>query len=169
MLNDILAVMRKYGLSEGEFLDVQLMRSSRHSAQLERMISPEGTYPLVGASLSYRCGVFHLLSQAALLKILPRNINPTQVRAALTKVLKRQFGNNNNFDSAGWLVVGLNGSQIDISENNINTGSLYMCCSIFLALGLDFNDQFWTAPASEWSSLKAWRGHPIKADQLIDF
>lgn len=169
MLNDILAVMRKYGLSEGEFLDVQLMRSSRHSAQLERMISPEGTYPLVGPSLSYRCGVFHLLSQAALLKILPRNINPTQVRAALTKVLKRQFGNNNNFDSAGWLVVGLNGSQIDISENNINTGSLYMCCSIFLALGLDFNDQFWTAPASEWSSLKAWRGHPIKADQLIDF
>jgi hypothetical protein len=109
------------------------------------------------------------LSQAALLKVLPRNINPTQVRAALTKVLKRQFGNNNNFDSAGWLVVGLNGSQIDISENNINTGSLYMCCSIFLALGLDFNDQFWTAPASEWSSLKAWRGHPIKADQLIDF
>lgn len=169
MLNDILTVMRKYGLSEGEFLDVQLMRSSRHSAQLERMISPEGTYPLVGSSLSYRCGVFHLLSQAALLKILPRNINPAQVRSALTKVLKTQFGNNNNFDSAGWLVVGLNGSQIDISENDINTGSLYMCCSIFLALGLDYNDKFWTDPASEWSSLKAWKGHKIKADQLIDF
>lgn len=169
MLNDILAIMRKYGLNEGEFLDVQLMRSSRHAAQLERMISPDGTYPLVGKSLSYRCGVFHLLSQACLLKILPRNINPTQVRAALTKVLKRQFQNNNNFDSAGWLLVGLNGSQIDISETNINTGSLYMCCSIFLPLGLDFNDQFWTAPASEWTSLKAWNGHPIPKDQSIDF
>lgn len=169
MLNDILVVMRKYGLSDGEFLDVQLMRTSRHAAQLERIISPEGTYPLVGKSLSYRCGVFHSLSQAALLKILPRNINPTQVRSALTKVLKRQFDNNNNFDSAGWLIVGLNGSQIDISETDINTGSLYMCCSIFLALGLDANDRFWTDPASEWSSLKAWNGHPIQSDQSIDF
>ena len=169
MLNDILVVMRKYGLSEGEFLDVQLMRSSRHAAQLERLISPEGTYPLLGSCLSYRCGVFHLLSQAALLKILPRNINPAQVRSALTEVLKRQFNGKNNFDSQGWLIVGLNGSQIDISENDINTGSLYMCCSIFLVLGLDFNDQFWTAPAAEWSSLKAWNGHKIQTDQPINF
>ena len=169
MLNDILNIMRKFNISEGEFLDVQLMRSSRHAAQLERLISPEGTYPLVGASLSYRCGVFHLLSQAALFKILPKNINPTQVRSALTKVLKRQFENNNNFDKDGWLVVGLNSSQIDISENYINTGSLYMCCAVFLPLGLDFNDKFWMAPASEWSSLKAWNGHPIKPDQSINF
>ncbi len=169
MLNDILVVMRKYGLSEGEFLDVQLMRSSRHAALLERIISPEGTYPLVGKSLAYRCGIFHLLSQAALLKILPRNINPTQVRSALTKVLKCQFKGNNNFDSAGWLIVGLNGSQIDISETNINTGSLYMCCSIFLALGLDFNDQFWTDSSTQWTSLKAWNGHQILPDQAIDF
>ena len=169
MLNDILVVMRKYSLSEGEFLDIQLMRSSRHSAQLERLISPEGTYPLVGECLSYRCGVFHLLSQAALLKILPRNINPSQVRSALTKVLKYQFGSGNNFDSAGWLVVGLNGSQIDISEKDINTGSLYMCCTIFLALGLDYNDRFWTDPASEWSTLKAWKGHKINADKSISF
>lgn len=72
MLNDILIIMRKYGISEGEFLDVQLMRSSRHAAQLERMISSDGNYPLIGKSLSYRCGIFHLLSQSALLKILPK-------------------------------------------------------------------------------------------------
>ena len=47
-LNDILMVMRKYGLSDGEFLDIQLMRSSRLASQLERIISPEGTYPIVG-------------------------------------------------------------------------------------------------------------------------
>ena len=80
MLNDILIIMRKYGISEGEFLDVQLMRSSRHAAQLERMISSDGNYPLIGKSLSYRCGIFHLLSQSTLLKILPKNINPAQVR-----------------------------------------------------------------------------------------
>ncbi|MDO5860133.1 DUF2264 domain-containing protein [Methanobrevibacter sp.] len=169
MLNDILFVMRKYGLSDGEFLDVQLMRSSRLSSQLERLISPEGTYPVVGASLAYRCGVFHLLSQAALLKILPRNINPAQVRSALTKVLMKQFKGNQNFNSEGWLIVGLNGSQLDISEKDINTGSLYLCCSIFLALGLKSNEVFWNAPASEWTSLKAWNGHKIPKDQPIDF
>ncbi len=169
MLNDILTVMRKYGLQDGELLDVQLMRSSRLASQLERLISPEGTYPLLGKSLSYRCGVFHLLSQAALLKILPRNINPAQVRSALTKVLRRQFQNKNNFNTDGWLIIGLNGSQIDISENNINTGSLYLCCAIFLALGLDSNDLFWTAPAAEWSSLKAWNGNQIQQDQSINF
>ena len=169
MLNDILKVMRKYGLQDGELLDVQLMRSSRLASQLERLISPEGTYPLLGKSLSYRCGVFHLLSQAALLKILPRNINPAQVRSALTKVLRRQFQNKNNFNTDGWLIIGLNGSQIDISENDINTGSLYLCCAIFLALGLDSNDLFWTAPAAEWSSLKAWNGNQIQQDQSINF
>ena len=169
MLNDILAVMRKYNLQDGEFLDVQLMRSSRLASQLERVISPEGTYPLLGKSLSYRCGVFHLLSQAALLKILPRNIDPAQVRSALTKVLRAQFENKNNFNADGWLVIGLNGSQIDISENNVNTGSLYACCAVFLPLGLGFNDSFWTAPFAEWSSLKAWNGHQIQKDQSINF
>ena len=169
MLNDVLKVMRKYGIREGEFLDVQLMRSSRLASQLERTISPEGTYPLLGSCLSYRCGIFHLLSQAALLKVLPRNINPAQVRSALTAVLKKQFGENQNFSSNGWLLVGLNGSQIDISESDINTGSLYFCCSIFLALGLPASDLFWTEPYADWTSIKAWNGQQIQKDQSIDF
>ena len=169
MLNDVLKVMRKYGIREGEFLDVQLMRSSRLASQLERTISPEGTYPLLGSCLAYRCGVFHLLSQATLLKILPRNINPAQVRSALTAVLKKQFGENQNFSSNGWLLVGLNGSQLDISESDINTGSLYFCCSIFLALGLPASDLFWTEPYAEWTSIKAWNGQEIQKDQSIDF
>ena len=169
MLNDILKVMRKYSISEGELLDVQLMRSSRLSSQLERTISPEGTYPLLGSCLSYRCGVFHLLSQAALLKILPRNIKPAQVRSALTTVLKKQFAENQNFSSSGWLLVGLNGSQLDISESDINTGSVYFCCAIFLALGLPASDLFWTEPYAEWTSVQAWTGQPIQKDQTIDF
>lgn len=169
MLNDILKVMRKYGISEGELLDVQLMRSSRLSSQLERTISPEGTYPLLGSCLAYRCGVFHLLSQAALLKILPRNIKPAQVRSALTAVLKKQFGENQNFSSNGWLLVGLNGPQLDISESDINTGSVYFCCAIFLALGLPASDLFWTEPYAEWTSIQAWNGQPIQKDQTIDF
>ncbi|WP_458405382.1 DUF2264 domain-containing protein [Methanobrevibacter sp.] len=169
MLNDILSVMRKYELQEGEFLDVQLMRSSRLSSQLERLISPDGTYPLLGKSLPYRCGIFHLLSQAALLKILPRNINPSQVRSALTKVLQKQFTGNQNFNSEGWLLCGLNGSQPDMCESDINTGSMYLCCAVFLPLGLNSEDIFWKAPAEEWSSLKAWNGHQIQKDQSINF
>ena len=169
MLNDILEVMRKYGLQEGEFLDVQLMRSSRLSSQLERMISPEGTYPLVGKFLSARFGVFQLLSQAALLKILPRNIAPAQVRSALTKVIQRQFTGNQNFSSDGWLLCGLNGSQIDICEKEENTGSNYSCCAVFLALGLSSENPFWKDPSEDWSSLKAWNGHQIQPDQSISF
>ena len=169
MLNDILAVMRKYGIRDGEFLDVQLMRSSRLSSQLERMISPEGTYPLLGSALAYRCGVFHLLSQAALLKALPRNISPAQVRSALTKVIERQFAENQNFNTEGWLICGLNASQIEMCEDDINTGSLYMCCAVFLALGLKDDDPFWNTPCQEWSSLKAWNGSQIQPDQSINF
>ena len=169
MLNDILAVMRKYGLRDGEFLDVQLMRSSRLSSQMERIISPEGTYPLLGKSLAYRCGVFHLLSQAALLKVLPRNISPAQVRSALTKVIQRQFSGNQNFNSEGWLICGLNASQIDLCEDDIDTGSLYACCAVFLALGLKPDDVFWSSPFQEWSSLKAWNGNQIQPDQPINF
>ena len=169
MLNDILGVMRKYELRDGEFLDVQLMRSSRLAFQLERLISPEGTYPLLGNYLSYRCGVFHLLSQAVLLKILPKNIAPAQVRCALTEVIKKQFSDDTNFDSDGWLICGLNGSQLEFCEENINTGSLYACCLIFLPLGLKDEDVFWKSSFEEWSSLKAWNGHQLQPDQSLDF
>lgn len=169
MLNDILSVMRKYELPDGELLDVQLMRSSRLSSQLERLISPDGTYPLLGKSLAYRCGIFHLLSQAALLKILPRNINPAQVRSALTKVLQKQFTGNQNFNTEGWLICGLNGSQIELCDDEINTGSMYLCCAVFLPLGLSQNDFFWKAPSEEWSSVKAFKGSQIQPDQSINF
>ena len=169
MLNDILMVMRKYGLQDGEFLDVQLMRSSRLASQLERCISPEGTYPVVGKSISYRSGVFHTLSQVALLRILPRNIEASQVRTALTKVLRNLFEGNQNFSNGGWLITGLNGHQVNIAETDINTGSLYLCCSVFLPLGLDSNDPFWTDDFEEWTSLKAWNGHVVVNDQPINF
>ena len=169
MLNDILMVMRKYRLADGEFLDVQFMRSSRLASQLERCISPNGTFPVVGRSMTYRTGVFHTLSQVALLRILPRNIEVAQVRSALTKVLRNLFEGNQNFANGGWLITGLNGHQTEIAENDINTGSLYICCSVFLPLGLDSNDPFWSDDFAEWSSLKAWNGRAVGSDQPIDF
>lgn len=169
MLIDILIIMRKYGIKGNEFLNIQLKRSSRYSAELERLISPEGTYPVIGKSISYRTGVFHSLAQSSLLHILPKNIDPAQVRSAFTKILKNHFSNNINFDKKGWLKVGFNGSQINISEPYINTGSLYLCSTIFLPLGLSFNDPFWSNPHVEWTNLKVWNGNSTNPDQSIDF
>ena len=169
LLNDILIVMRKYGLSDGEFLDIQLMWSSRLSSKLERCISPEGNYPIVGKSISLRTGIFHTLSQVSLFKMLPRNIEPAQVRSALTKVLRNLFEGNQNFISDNWLNLGFNGHQADIAETDINTGSLYLCCAVFLPLGLDSNDPFWDDEFEEWTSLRAWNGYPTGMDQSINF
>lgn len=169
MLNDTLMIMRKYNTKGNEILNKQLMRTSRLASQLERIISPTGTYPIVGESLAYRTGIFHALSQAALIKILPSNISPAQVRCALTQVLRTQFEGNQNFLQNNWLAIGINGNQMDVAEKNIDTGSLYMCCEVFLPLGLPQNDSFWTDPFDEWSSLKAWNGNLIQRDQSIDF
>ena len=62
-----------------------------------------------------------------------------------------------------------NGSQLEFCENNIGTGSIYLCCTVFLPLGLNADDVFWSAPYEEWSSLKAWSGHQIETDQPINF
>jgi hypothetical protein len=170
MFYDIANTMAKHGIKDGsEYLALAMKRLRRYADVQERSISPEGTYPLLGKSLAYRCGIFHLLSQAVLLKVLPRNISPAQVRCALTKVIKRQFNGNQNFNSEGWLICGVNGSQIGSCEDYINTGSLYSCCAIFLPLGLNSNDVFWNAPFEEWTCLKAWNNNQIQRDQPINF
>lgn len=167
MLTDILVVMRKHQIEGSDFLEVQYPRLSRYAEQLERMISPEGTYPVVGRSIVYRVGVFHALGQAALLHKLPKTITPAQVRCGMTQVLKKQFKGRANFDANGWLTVGFNGNQISISEEYINTGSTYLCVSGFLPLGLSQEDDFWSLPYAEWTNLKAWGGEKVKADHAI--
>lgn len=167
MLTDVLAVMRKHNMPGHEFFDVQKKRLTRYAEQQERLISPEGTYPVVGRSIVYRVGVFHALGQAALMHLLPPSVTPAQVRCALTAVLQRQFASPANFDENGWLKVGFTGDQLEISEPYINTGSTYLCLSGFLPLGLPANDPFWAAPYAEWTNLKAWSGKKVQADHSL--
>ncbi|HSC36940.1 MAG TPA: DUF2264 domain-containing protein, partial [Chitinophagaceae bacterium] len=56
------------GNADSKLYDDVLKRSRRYAAVLERMISPEATYPPIGRSLAYRFGVFHLLSKIALMQ-----------------------------------------------------------------------------------------------------
>ena len=167
MLTDVLRVMQKHGIEGSDFLPEQEKRLARYAVQLERFISPEGTFPVVGRSIVYRTGVFHALAQASLLHQLPAQLAPAQVRCALTAVISRQFQSEANFDAQGWLRVGFTGAQIDMAETYINTGSAYLCATGFLALGLPPTDSFWSNSSVEWTNLKAWNGVNVPADSAL--
>jgi len=166
MLTDILQIMVKHGLRPQSDLDKQLARERRHAAELERLISPEATYPVIGRSIVYRTGLLHGLARCVLTENLAPELSRGQVRNAMTSVMRRQFSSPDNFDGE-WLTIGFAGHQINMSEAYINTGSVYMCTAFFLPLGLPADNPFWTEPASDWTSLKAWKGGDVGADHAL--
>ena len=85
----------------------------------------------------------------------------------MTSIIQRQLSQADTFDSAGWLRIGYTGRQIQMSEEYINTGSLYLCMAGFLPLGLSPDDAFWTNPPVEWTARKAWCGANVGADHAI--
>lgn len=158
MMMDVLTVMKNHNQGETEFYELEKVRFIRYAEQMERFISPDGSYPVVGRSIAYRFGTFHQLSQAALFGFLPPTITKAQVRCGLTAVIKKHMSVPGNFDSHGWLTLGFCGHQPEIAERYISTGSSYLCTSVFVALGLSSSDEFWTTPYTEWSGKKIWGG-----------
>ena len=144
-----------------------LARAERYAAVLERMISPEGAYPIIGRSIAYRFGAFQLLGQIALMRRLPDGIRPAQVRCALTAVIKRTLSAKGTFDEGGWLKIGVAGSQPSLGEGYISTGSLYLCATGLLPLGLPREDPFWSDPPEPWTSVRVFGGEDIQADRAI--
>lgn len=67
---------------------------------------------------------------------------------------KKAHGYKGNFDEHGWLTLGFAGHQPQIAERYISTGSLYLCSTVFTALGLLVTDEFWSAPYEEWTGKK---------------
>lgn len=169
MLVDMLKVLADKKMVQQEEYDEAVKRMVRHSEFSERIISPVGTYPVIGRSITYRTAVFQTLSQVALMEKLPGYIQPSQVRCALTKVFKNMFEGNQNFDSNGWLVLGFNGHQPEVADTYTSTGSLYMATLGFLALGLPADNRFWTDPPADWTSKKAWDGQEIKKDYKVEY
>lgn len=149
MLLDILEIMQKHTKGESAFYEKEQQRFSRYAEQQERMIAPDGSYHVLGRSIAYRFGTFHALSQAALKDLLPASVTQAQVRCALTAVIKNHLSVKGNFDQQGWLTLGFAGHQPQIAEKYISTGSLYLCTTVFTALGLQATDEFWTAPYTE--------------------
>jgi hypothetical protein len=141
---------------------------ARWAAVQERLIAPDGTYPIVGRSIAYRCGAFQGLALAALRHALPAEVTPAQTRVALTAVIRRTLEAADTFDAAGWLRIGVSGHQPSLGERYISTGSLYLCSAAFLPLGLPASDPFWSAPAAPTTWQKAWSGANLPADHAIE-
>lgn len=140
----------------------------RYAAIQERLIAPDGSYPAIGRSLTYRCGAFQLLADAARRHMLPEPVTGPQVRCALAAVMRRTLEPAGTFDSAGWLQIGLAGHQPGLGETYISTGSLYLCSAAWLPLGLAPSDEFWSGPPQPWTSQKLWSGENAHADHAQD-
>jgi hypothetical protein len=148
----------------------KLDRITRRYAEIqERVINTDGSFPVKGRSITYRCGAFHHLADMAARRQLPPSLLPGQVRSALTAVLKKTLGAAGTFTPAGWLAIGLSGHQEDLADAYITGGSLYLCTEIFLPLGLGPADPFWTSPAAPWTAVKVWGGgDSVAADHALD-
>jgi hypothetical protein len=142
--------------------------SKRYAEIQERLIHTDGSFPVTGRSITYRCGAFHHLADMSLRKQLPASLQPAQVRSALTAVITKTMASPQTFTKEGWLNIGLYGYQPDLADFYINTGSLYLCATIFLPLGLPESDPFWSSPAAPWTSVKVWRGEDLPADHALD-
>ncbi len=167
MLLDVLEGIAPVGDRWSALLPKVLARARRYAAIQERLIAPDGTYPIVGRSIAYRCGAFQLLAQMALRNQLPDGVSPAQVRGALAAVIRRTLGAKGSFDKNGWLQIGVAGHQPGLGEGYISTGSLYLCSAVFLPLGLPAGDEFWSAPTADWTSRKVWSGQNLPADHAM--
>lgn len=139
-------------------------RAQRFGMILERMISPEGTLPVFGRSITYRTGSLQTLALISWRGWLPKELSNGQVRCGMTAVIKRMFGDNRNFNAGGFLTLGFNGSQPKISDYYTNNGSLYMASLALLPLGLPADSAFWTDAPQSWTSKKAWEGEDFPRD-----
>jgi hypothetical protein len=142
-------------------------RNERYAVIQERLINSDGTFPATGRSIIYRGAVFQHLANLALLKRLPQQLAPAQVRCALTAVIKKTLESPSTYQS-GWLTIGLYGSQPDLADVYNNQGSMYLATNIFLPLGLPATDPFWADAPAKWSAQKIWGGEDFPNDHSVD-
>ncbi|WP_137401050.1 DUF2264 domain-containing protein [Echinicola rosea] len=165
MLLDITKVLKEKEVNMGRDFDLFLERAQRYAAIQERLIGPDGTYPIIGRSMAYRFGAFQSLSQIALWQQLPEKVKPSQVRGALEAVIRKHMEAADMFDEDGWLTLGFYGHQPEVAEPYISTGSLYLCAEVFLVLGLPAGAPFWSDAEEPWTQKRIWSGGDAKRDK----
>ena len=162
--NMIDANQRGTRLEYQKYYDRALKRAQKFAIILERFISPEGTFPVIGRSTPYRLAALQPLALMAWYQKLPGDLSNGQVRAALTQVMHRMFDQQNNYNEGGYLTIGFCGSQPGTADWYTNNGSLYMTSLSFMPLGLPADHDFWTCEAQPWTQVKAWGGQPFPKD-----
>ena len=147
-----------------KYFDRALKRAQKYAIILERFISPEGTFPVIGRSTPYRLAAMQPLALLAWYQKMPKELSNGQVRAALTQVMHRMFDHQHNYNQKGFLTIGFCGSQPETADWYTNNGSLYMTSLSFMPLGLPANHPFWTDAPQPWTQVKAWNGKPFPKD-----
>ena len=163
-LQNMLDAKANTRLEYQKYYDRALKRAQKFSIILERFISPEGTFPVIGRSTPYRLAAMQPLALMAWYQKLPQDLSNGQVRAALTQVMHRMFDYQQNYNDGGYLTIGFCGSQPETADWYTNNGSLYMTSLSFMPLGLPATHPFWTAAAELWTQVKAWGGQPFPKD-----
>ncbi len=148
----------------GQYYSRALERCQKFSIVLERLISPEGTFPVFGRSIPYRMAAMQPLALMAWYQRLPGGLTNGQVRAALTATMKSMYDGKENFNEGGFLTIGFCGRQTNVADWYTNNGSLYMTSLSLLPLGLPATHPFWTDAPADWTSKKAWSGQPFPKD-----
>lgn len=146
---------------------VALKRTQKYAQIIERFVSPEGTFPVVGRSIPYRLAVLQPLALLAWREQLPEELPNGQVRAAITAVMKKMYASDTNFNKKNYLTLGFVGNHPNVSDWYTNNGSLYMTSLAFLPLGLPADHPFWTDAPLDWTSKKAWSGQDFPKDHAI--
>ena len=174
MLVEIVEVLAKFNgpfwNAKPEELRVQATRRmQRYAEHLERFISPQGTYPPIGRSLTYRTAAFQPLALLAWRKQLPASLPEGQVRAAMQAVHKAVWTEPGNFTREGFLTIGFVGHQPELGDWYSNNGSMYIASASFLPLGLPETDSYWTVPAQDWTQKKAFAGRTFPKDYHVSY
>lgn len=164
MYVEILEVCRSKGFHTPVSPELAIRRMQRFNLFMERLISPEGTFPAFGRSVVYRMGAFQTMALAAWKYGLPEGLSNGQVRSALSAVMRNMFSVEGNFNEAGFLRLGFVGHQPELANYYTNNGSLYLTSLVFMPLGLPATHPFWSEAPAEWTARKAWSGRPFPID-----
>ncbi|MBJ6121485.1 DUF2264 domain-containing protein [Sphingomonas mollis] len=174
MIVEILEVLVATGakfnsLPAKDLLDQAYKRMQRCGESLERMIGPDGSYPPIGRSLTYRTAAFQPLGLLAWRKRLPKSLPEGQARAATVAAQRAIFRHPSNFDAKGYLTIGFAGHQPTLGDWYSNAGSMYLASLSLLALGLPAADSYWTAPPQDWTMKRAFAGERFAKDYYVDY
>lgn len=168
LLLETLKFCNEMGNPLGKNLPECIKRGQRYAGILEHMISPEGTFPVIGRSSTYRIAVFQQLEYMAFRwNKLPESLDPGATRSALTAVIRRMMEAPGTFDENGWLNAGVVGRQINARDSYNYTGALYMCAMGLIHLGIPATDPFWTSPDANWTQKRIWNGEDIPGQEVF--